>query len=60
MPKNKSPQTFEKRQRERRKRLKRDEKIDRRIERKAEKRLAKAEGRDPTVQERRPAGDDEL
>jgi hypothetical protein len=44
MARNKSPQTFEKRQRERRKKMKRDEKFERRLDRKAEKRRAKAEG----------------
>lgn len=44
MARNKSPQTFEKRQRERRKQMKRDEKFERRLERNAEKRRAKADG----------------
>ena len=39
-----SPQSFEKRQRERRKQLKRAEKLERRLIRNEEKRLAKAEG----------------
>jgi hypothetical protein len=58
MPRNKSPQTFEKRQRERRKQMKREEKQDRRLERNAEKRKAKAEGREPNLPER-PRPDDE-
>lgn len=44
MTKNKSPQTFEKRQRERRKQQERDDKFERRLERNAEKRRIKAEG----------------
>ena len=38
-----TPQTFEKRQRERLKQRKRDEKLERRLERNAEKKLAKEE-----------------
>ena len=59
MAKNKSPQTFEKRQRERRKQMKRDEKFDRRLERNAEKKRAKAEGTEPVVIERRRESDDD-
>jgi len=42
-----SPQSFEKRQRERRKQMKRAEKFERRLIRNEEKRIAKAEGRPP-------------
>ena len=47
MARNKSPQTFEKRQRERRKQMKRLEKLERRLERKEDKRQAKADGLEP-------------
>ena len=41
-----SPQSFEKRQRERRKQLKREEKFEQRLIRNEEKRLAKERGED--------------
>ena len=45
-----SPQTFEKRQRERRKQQKREEKLERRLIRNEEKRIAKAEQEGRTVE----------
>ncbi len=53
-----SPQSFEKRQRERRKQQKRDEKLERRLERSAEKKILKEGGELPVLEERPKSEDD--
>ncbi len=53
-----SPQSFEKRQRERRKQQKRDEKLERRLERNAEKKLLKEGGELPVPEEKPEREDD--
>ncbi|MED6334268.1 MAG: hypothetical protein VYE81_02620 [Planctomycetota bacterium] len=55
----KSPQSFEKRQRERRKQMKRKEKLERRYERSAEKKQTKESGDAPDDDRQKLEGDDD-